>query len=306
MSHGRAGDVLVFRTNSASLQVDPADGGRIVSLRVHGHELLGASEPTPGLPPEFFSGSFLMAPWAGRTAEGRFNFEGAEYKVPANFGEHAMHGLAFDRAWEKDGNGIVLDLDRRWPFGGTLRQEFALTESSLTVTASAANDQRTMPVILGFHPWFRERLDDGSIASYVFEPQTRFVCDETGIPVSTMAGGGDRPWDDSFTDVQRDPLIRWSNGLEVKIKSSGSHWIVCETFPNAFCIEPLTGPVNGLAAGGAALAAPGLPVRLEMTLHWNSLKNLNHSSDSSGRTGMTGHLPLSQAKRPTSGGSSQS
>jgi galactose mutarotase-like enzyme len=52
------------------------------------------------------------------------------------------------------------------------------------------------------------------------------------------------------------------------METTGSHWIVCETMPDAFCIEPLSGPVNGLASGHYALVEPGYPLRHSMTLRW--------------------------------------
>lgn len=265
-----ATELLTLSTTRSSITVDPADGGRLTSLVIDGIEVLGASIPPPGAPSEIFSGSFLMAPWVGRTAFGRFSFDGEDHELPVNFGVHAMHGLAFDRAWTRDGDDIVFDFDDRWPFGGRLRQIFTLTESSLTVTAIATNDERRMPVILGFHPWFREVLVDGATAVYDFTPGTKYLCDADGIPVGTVTGGGPRPWDDSFTDLTADPVIRWSNGLELTLARTGSHWILCETMPNAFCIEPLSGPVNGLATGEAAVAAPGDPVRFDMTISWSA------------------------------------
>jgi aldose 1-epimerase len=264
------GELLTFSTPRASIVIDPADGGRLTSLQIDGVEVIGASTPAPGAPPQIFSGSFLMAPWVGRTAHGRFSFDGVDYEVPVNFGQHAMHGLAFDRVWRREGDDIVVDFDERWPFGGSLRQSFTLTDTSLTITATAFNEERRMPVILGFHPWFREVLDDGSTSSYEFSPGTRYVCDAEGIPIGTEPGGGPHPWDDSFTDLDSDPVVRWSNGLELTLARTGSHWILCETMPDAFCVEPLSGPVNGLATGETAVAAPGSPVSLDLTISWST------------------------------------
>ncbi len=76
--------------------VNPDDGGRLVSLVLDGIELLGSAEVADGLPVGWFQGSFPMAPYAGRTKNGRFRFDGATYTVPSNAGPHAGHGLVFE------------------------------------------------------------------------------------------------------------------------------------------------------------------------------------------------------------------
>ena len=260
--------LLEQSTGASAIVVDPHDGGRLVSLRIGGVEVLGGTAPVPGRPQQIFHGSFVMAPFVGRTAHGRFSFEGQDYRMPTNFGPHAMHGFGFDRPWRRDGEELALDLDERWPLGGSVHQRFELTETRLVVTATLRNEQRRMPGILGFHPWFASTLADGSTASYDFEPGIRYLCDDEGIPVSTIPGGGDRPWDDSFAEVAADPVVRWQNGLEITIARTGSHWIVCETMPDAFCVEPLSGPVNGLATGEAATVSPGHPLVHSLDLRW--------------------------------------
>jgi aldose 1-epimerase len=260
--------LLGLSTSRSSIQIDPADGGRLVSLVVDGHEILGSSTPVPGSPVGMFQGSFVMAPFVGRTAHGRFDFDGTTWSVPVNVGEHAMHGFVFDRPWRVEDDLLVIDIDDRWPFGGRVTQRFELGVDQLTVTVEVSNDKRSMPAIVGFHPWFREQLPDGTQACFDFRPGTRYVCDESGIPLTVIPGGGDRPWDDSFTNVTSPPTIIWSDRVQLRIETTGSHWIVCETMPDAFCIEPLSGPVNGLASGGCAVVEPECPLRLSMTLRW--------------------------------------
>jgi aldose 1-epimerase len=260
---------VTLTTARAAIEVDPADGGRLASLRVDGRELLGASTPPPGMPPAIFSGSFVMAPWAGRLAGGRFSFDGRRYEVPMNVDGAAIHGLAFDRSWERDGDDLVLELDARWPFGGTVRQSFDLRDDGLTVTATIANDARRMPAILGFHPWFA-REAGGDPLEYRVQPGARYRTDAAGIPTGELDhSGGGRPWDDSFSGILRAPVLRWGD-LEVTIGVTSWNWIVCETMPGGVCIEPLSGPVGGLATGDFAVVEPGRPHTLKLQLTWST------------------------------------
>jgi hypothetical protein len=38
--------------------------------------------------------------------------------------------------------------------------------------------------------------------------------------------------------------------------------------PGGFCIEPLSGPVNGLATGHYTTVEPGSPLVHDMTMRW--------------------------------------
>jgi len=269
----------------ADLEVDPQDGGRLTSLRIDGIEILGSSPQNPGMPAGFFYGAFLMAPFIGRTRRGQFTFDSVVHQLPRNVGDNAMHGLVYDTGWHSIDGGVETAFDDRWPFGGGVRQRFSLTEEALVVTAEVFNDDRPMPAALGFHPWFLDQLITGERAVFEFEPKERFICDDDGIPVDSIPGGGPRPWDDSFRGVAHSPVIRWGGRLTVTIESDHDHWIVCETMPNSFCIEPLSGGVNALADGSAAIVEPGTPLALTMTLRWNSTPDTIASTDARTGTG---------------------
>lgn len=264
----RPDGTLEKSTPRARILVDPQDGGRLTSLSIDGTEVLGGSIPPPGAPTGIFAGSFVMAPFVGRTSAGQFEFDGQQWQLPANFGDHAMHGFVFDRPWASHGEGIEIELDERWPFGGKVRQVFDLTTTSLTITATISNDVRPMPAILGFHPWFTRELKSGGTASLQFSPAIHYVTGPTGIPTGTAPGQGSRPWDDSFTDVTDKPKISWTKGPELTLGLTGSHWIVCETMPGALCIEPLSGPVNGFNTGEYVLVEPGRPLSHSLNITW--------------------------------------
>ncbi|MEV8635019.1 hypothetical protein AB0395_25520 [Streptosporangium sp. NPDC051023] len=262
--------MIELTAGNAAIRVNPADGGRLTSLRVGGAELLGSGGAGPSGLGQIMYGSFLMAPFVGRLEGARFTFAGREWTVPANLAPHALHGLVFDRPWTVDGTAAIdIELDERWPFGGAVRQEFELTPDALTVRATVTNERRTMPAIVGFHPWFTRRIDGGPELTYRFEPGLRYVCDEDGIPQHLSTSTGSRPWDDSFTAVASSPVLRWPT-LDLTVASAASHWIVCETKADAICVEPLSGPVNGLNTHHYQIVEPGAPLQFSMTLRWTA------------------------------------
>src|SRR5690242_6479545 len=86
---------IELAADGARALVDLAHGGRLASLRVRGHELL-VSAPGPD-DASIRWGSFLMAPWPGRLADGRLRWRDSVIGVRRNHGRHAIHGTVFDR-----------------------------------------------------------------------------------------------------------------------------------------------------------------------------------------------------------------
>jgi aldose 1-epimerase len=261
-------DVLTFESSRANVEIDPVDGGRLTSLVIDGLDIIGSAAPTNGEAAGFFSGCFPMVPFAGITARGSFRFADTDWTLPLNAWPHAKHGLAFDRPWRVEASRLVFDFDERWPFGGRAVQEYDLDSGAQTVTLTVSNEERSMPVVAGFHPWFRRTLTNGAAAVFDVRPVQSYTCDDQGAPIGLVSGGCERPWDDSFLGMLAPPRITWGADLDVRIESDAEHWIVCETMPEAFCIEPLSGPVNGLASGEWTLVEPGRPLIHSMTIRW--------------------------------------
>src|SRR5688500_5057784 len=112
--------MVELRHDEVRLVVDPDRGGRIVSLTVEGFRLLRTPDDDPG---GAHWGSFVMAPWAGRTRHGRFTFDSVEHQLEINAGAHSIHGTVREQPWR------VVDADHRgirmtcgfgptWPFAG--------------------------------------------------------------------------------------------------------------------------------------------------------------------------------------------
>jgi aldose 1-epimerase len=241
--------------------VSESDGARLASLVVRGRELLvtGTSASDPLL-----WGAYPMVPWAGRVRDGVFRFDGHEWQLPLNLGDHAIHGTAFGRAWTVRSDGsLTIDLGPTWPFGGHAVQRFELTDSHLTCTLEVHADERPMPAQAGWHPWFLKpaRLD--------FRAESMYVKDAEGIPTGELipapAGG---PFDDCFTGVAAPPSLEWDGGPVLTIESGCDHWVLYNEPEHATCVEPQTGPPDGFTLA-PEIVEPGRPLVATMTLHWS-------------------------------------
>ncbi len=114
---------------------------------------------------------YPLIPYSNRIAHGRFSFEGVEYRLALNFGDHphSIHGNAWQKLWqvvEVDDARCCLVLihhpedneAKGWPFAYRAEQLFELSPDGLTLTLSLENeDHRAMPVGLGLHPFFPKR-----------------------------------------------------------------------------------------------------------------------------------------------------
>ena len=90
----------------------------------------------------------------------------------------------------------------------------------------------------------------------------------TGQIVRPVPAG---PWDDCFVDMATPPRVRWPGALEVTVEAAVPYWVVYTENPDGVCVEPQTGPPNGLETAEFALVEPGRPLRASMTISWRRL-----------------------------------
>ena len=246
--------------------VDLVAGGRIGSFLVDGHELLRTTGESV-----FHWGSYPMAPWAGRTRDATFTFDGRRYDLPVNFPPDAIHGTTLVRRWRVVGEGqIATDLGPDWPFAGHAIQAFSLSADALTCRLEV-HAEEVMPASIGWHPWFVRRPEGlAGELELEFEAGAMYVRDAEGITTAERVTPPPGPWDDCFTDVSRPPLLRWPGFLELAIESDCPDWVVYTEPRDALCVEPQTAPPDALN-GEAAIVEPGHPLVAEMTWRWRRL-----------------------------------
>lgn len=255
----------------AEVEIDPSTGGRIAALRVDGIDLLVTEGPGP-----LWWGAYPMVPWAGRLRDGRLTFEDSTYEFPLTMPPHAIHGTTWDARWdvvelEPDDATLAISLGLPWPFGGRAVHRIELEPDGLRATLEIHAGERPMPAIVGWHPWFRRRLARGEPVEIDLRAGGMLERGADGLPDGRVVPPPPGPWDDAFVDLAAPPVVRWPGAIELAIRSTAEYWVVYTERDDAVCVEPQTGPPNGLQTGPFALVAAGRPLVATMVVAWRRL-----------------------------------
>lgn len=256
---------IVLSAGRAQVVVDPAHGGAIESLRVDGREVLGGAELSEGEPSRFARGCFVMAPFTGRLTG-----DVGGRRIVANTPHGAEHGTVYDSRWDIVAGGagdsvrLRSELGPRWPFGGSVELSVAVSDEWLDLRL-AVHAEQTMPVALGFHPWFSRTLGSAE-AEIVIEAAGAHLFDDGGMALPGVGPIPPRPWDHVLAGVRSAPVIRWPE-LTLTLTASTQTWVVYEQLATAFCVEPVTAPAGAVAAGHTLLDAGGTR-ELDFRLAW--------------------------------------
>ncbi|MET7662401.1 aldose 1-epimerase [Streptomyces sp. NPDC005356] len=252
----------------AEVTVQPGNGCRVSSLRIGGTELLRQGERY---------GCFPMVPWCGRTRDGRFRDGGRTYRMPLNSPPHAIHGFARDAEWttaraSADEAVFTYDLAEPWPWPGRVTQMVRLTEDSLTLTLGIETYGDSFPAQAGWHPWFNRTLDGSADGVRVdFSPAWQEDRGDDHLPTGKRIDRTDGPWDDCFGMPDGvDVTLTWPQQFEVKVASREQWVVVYDEQEAAVCVEPQTGPPDGLNTL-PRLVTPVDPLEATTTWTWRAL-----------------------------------
>lgn len=253
---------ITLTAGDAEVTVRPGHGGRIGGLRVGGVELLRQGDRF---------GCFPMVPWCGRIREGRFLNGGTVHQMPLNSPPHAIHGTARDGAWRvarhfADELVITYDLVDPWPWPARVTQSVALTADTLTLAMSVETYGSSFPAQIGWHPWFNRNLG-GEDAHLAFTPAWQEERGADHLPTGARTDPKPGPWDDCFgMPGGVDATLTWPGQLELRVTSPEEWVVVYDEQAEAVCVEPQTGPPNGLNTA-PRLVTPLEP--LEATTIWS-------------------------------------
>ncbi|MEU9365454.1 aldose 1-epimerase [Streptomyces avermitilis] len=259
-------DEITMTAGDAEVALLPGNGGRVRSLRVGGVELLRQGERY---------GCFPMVPWCGRIRDGKFRNGATLHQMPLNSPPHAIHGTARDGVWRvarSDKNEAVLtyDLIAPWPYPGRVTQVAALTEDSLTLTMSVETYDSSFPAQIGWHPWFNRNLgqDDARVD---FTPAWQEERGADHLPTGNRIAPLPGPWDDCFGMPDGVHVtLSWPGQLELTVASREEWVVVYDEQPEAVCVEPQTGPPDGLNTR-PRLVTPIEPLEATTTWTWRTL-----------------------------------
>ncbi|MEM9034829.1 MAG: aldose 1-epimerase [Actinomycetota bacterium] len=247
----------------AEVVVDLEGGGRLRSLRVHGHELLVGRLDHP-----MMWGSFPMIPWAGRIRDARFSWRGTTAVYPAHADGHALHGTTYTRPWTQVADAAIrCDLGPTWPWPGHALQRFELDGGALRQVIEVHAETEPMPASVGWHPWFRRHLD-GVAVEVDLAAGAMAERDEAGLPSGRwLRPPPPGPWDDCFAELERPPVVRWPGVLEVEIDSDCLHYVVFDELDHTVCVEPQT-DLPDVLNHQPAVVEPGAPLVATTTWRW--------------------------------------
>ena len=248
--------------------LSPADGARVSSLRIRGHEVL-LTDRSAG---PIGWGLFPMVPWAGRLGYGRFVFNGQQIDVPIDHPPHAIHGFGYSTEWEEIGpTRFRLDMSRFWPLGGWVEHEIDLGQERLICILRVGSTHSLLPVVMGWHPWFRTTIS-GSTANLGFAAKTMYERGADGLPTGRLVPFGTGPWDDCFSGVDQPVTIEWPGLLKLSLSSSVDHWVVFDERSDGFCVEPQSAPPDALR-GRSRVLPPGEVDTEWFEIQWRELEH---------------------------------
>ena len=254
----------ILKTESVSACFALQHGGRLSSFILDGKErLIGARDGAT------MWGCFPMVPWAGRVGHGRFQWRDRRVDLPLNLPPHALHGTVFDTTWTQcDAHHYRTNLGPDWPWSGHVESTVQLTPGEMTWTLTVFAHRDSMPVTMGWHPWFARRVAEQTTATLHFEPRTMFERDASHLPTGLMVTPGHGPFDDCFSGQEPAPRIEWSDGWSLEVSSTCGYWVVYDEPSEGFCVEPQSAPPDAFNQFEYDTVSPAKPLSHSMTWRW--------------------------------------
>ncbi len=265
----------LLTVGDVTLTIDLSLGARATRWTVGDLSLLTGNGDGP-----VESGMYPMAPWAGRLRDNTVVVGGRTVVLPATRDEWALHGtvlaapvelIEFEQAADRARLAARVVDHVGWPWPTQVDVTWDLRPRELVTTITVTALEQGFPVVVGWHPWFARHLDRGGPvrwdmnASAQAERGSDYLPTGALLPYDRDAG----PFDDAFVVPDGRATVTWPGALSIEILAD-SHWyVVYDQLAVAACVEPQTGPPDGLNQGlGSAIPTvePGRPHRL--TTRW--------------------------------------
>jgi len=276
---------MVLRNADTRVAVDAVHGGAIREFSWRGRAILRPATSESETDPMSTS-SFPLVPYANRIANGKFAFDGQEVQLWRNWDRdpHPLHGQGWRSAWtpqQHSDSHATLAFEGGgddWPWRYQAVQDFTLLPDGLEIALSVQNrSARTMPAMLGLHPYFPQP----SSAMVQARARTVWLTDAQALPVQEVMTppdwSFDRPrraarieLDHCFDHWDGTAVLSWPDRV-LKMTATGAQALHVYTPAGAdfFCLEPQTAAAGALhrSAREVAQLAPG--ARLALTVRFS-------------------------------------
>lgn len=248
------------------LVIDLDAGARALSWTVGGTELLGGAGRTPV---EY--GMYPMAPWAGRVRGNAVTWQGRRYELPVTHDGWALHGTCLNRPGEvlaSDDVSLTVRFDEHpgWPWPAVVDVTWQLEHDRLVTALVVQAPDEPFPAVVGWHPWFRRDLGRGGPVIWGLEASEQLVRGADHLPTGERLAYDPSagPFDDAFVVPRGRAVLQWPGVLSLDVASDGQWYVVFDERAEAVCVEPQSGPPDGLD-GSHGVAAPGEPLIMRTT-----------------------------------------
>jgi aldose 1-epimerase len=258
--------LIEIAQDSLIATIDLSAGGRIASFEVNGSEMLVTAARSA-----YDWGLYPMVPYAGRVRNAVFSFDGNTYTLPAVTNGHALHGTVMHHEWtvtQQSQQSVTLStsLGEHWPFAGTCHHVITVLADRLRCELSLQATDR-MPMQVGWHPWFRTPRH--AITSF----NAMLKRDEDGIATSQRVDVPAGNVDDCFLEPNAWPRVQVED-TTLEIASDCPFWVRFDAPFGDVCIEPQSGPPNGINDAPLILEAGATFTR------WMELRIVENSASS--------------------------
>ena len=283
--------MIALAHGGMELDLAPEVGGAVKRFVFEGIDVM---RPAPkGAFTQRDACTFALVPFANRIACGVLHFEGREYELAKNFGDHphSLHGHGWQTAWRvvslsRDQVTLAYDYEARdWPWTYSAEQTVTLADNAMIHRLTVrSRDSKPMPTSLGFHPYFpktpRTRLT-ASVKGMWKADSTMIPTEHVeGSPLLDLARGAlldQAPFvDNCFTGWRSPALIEQpDSGLTISLEGSPE----CKFFhvfvpvgQNFFAAEPVSAMPNAFnrpesaSVTGVHVLSPGASFSIEMRL----------------------------------------
>jgi len=245
----------------------PEKGATVVSLQKNGVEFLYRNAKNLNSPERPRCGIPFLFPIFGRLKEGKYTWEGQEYRME-------IHGFGHTSAWKvaehtADTLRLKLEADANtlavYPFRFAAELCFQIADGGLTIRQTYENrDEKPMPYNYGFHPYFlTEKPEDLRVetrADTFFDFALGGKAFGHGSVRLTMPEGAPETGA-AFLGVHGPTVLHHeAEGRKLTMEFDDSfhtHVLWAQAGKQFMCVEPVNGSADGLNTGNHLTLQPG-------------------------------------------------